>query len=365
MSLAQNLLRAAALTHFKLQSKGDLVPGDGVRALAAALPRCRLLNWRHIVLPSSQILDRAIDLRWPEVAGTVSIKVRGQTGTEIFFKIKRRSTLKKLMDVYVQRQQTTLSAFRFIFDGNRIRNPETETPYDLEMENGDVIDAMLEQVGFVDFGGWQGSVGRQFLLDANCVARLEDSQEIARSLGGSLSAAPECFEDDTLIDAEGCARLISVLEHKRSKMHASPVDLQVELTRAELRATIGSDTLATLCARFHEPFDRIKLRRVQALRAPADKGQHANDETAAPIMCIGFHLDRTSVRTMQIPLNDEASYAGGRLLFATGRGMLRPRRSAGSATIHDNTIAHGGTQMTRGGRYGLFLIRSNRNVVAD
>ena len=97
-----------------------------------------------------------------------------QDGTEVFFKIKRKSPLKKLMDVYAQRQGGTTNAYRFIFDGNRI--VETQTPDDvrtppatvthsataactqqraltlrvrtqLEMENDDVIDAMLEQVG--------------------------------------------------------------------------------------------------------------------------------------------------------------------------------------------------------------------------
>ena len=51
----------------------------------------------------------------------------------------------KLMDVYAQRQGGTTNAYRFIFDGNRI--VETQTPFNLQMENDDVIDAMLEQRG--------------------------------------------------------------------------------------------------------------------------------------------------------------------------------------------------------------------------
>ena len=47
----------------------------------------------------------------------------------MFFKIKRKSPLKKLMDVYAQRQGGTPSAYRFIFDGNRI--VETQTPDDV------------------------------------------------------------------------------------------------------------------------------------------------------------------------------------------------------------------------------------------
>ena len=74
----------------------------------------------------------------------VSLKVRGQDGTEVYFKIRSHSPLKKLMDVYAQRQHRP-RAYRFIFDGNRI--VETQRPIDLQMDDNDVIDAMLEQVG--------------------------------------------------------------------------------------------------------------------------------------------------------------------------------------------------------------------------
>ena len=75
----------------------------------------------------------------------VSLKVRGQDGTEVSFKVRSHTPLKKLMEVYAQRQGGTPSAYRFIFDGNRI--VETQRPIDLEMDDGDVIDGMLEQVG--------------------------------------------------------------------------------------------------------------------------------------------------------------------------------------------------------------------------
>ena len=37
------------------------------------------------------------------------------------------------------------NTWRFIFDGERIK--ETDSPESLEMENGDEIDVMVEQVG--------------------------------------------------------------------------------------------------------------------------------------------------------------------------------------------------------------------------
>ena len=75
----------------------------------------------------------------------LNIKVKAQDGTEIFFKIKKSTQLKKLMDAYCQRQGLSNNQCRFIFDGERIK--EDDTPDTLEMENGDEIDVMVEQTG--------------------------------------------------------------------------------------------------------------------------------------------------------------------------------------------------------------------------
>ena len=75
----------------------------------------------------------------------INIKVKAQDGTEIFFKIKRSTVLKKLMDAYCTRQGLNNNQCRFIFDGERLK--DDDTPDKLEMENGDEIDVMVEQTG--------------------------------------------------------------------------------------------------------------------------------------------------------------------------------------------------------------------------
>ncbi|KAK2987029.1 hypothetical protein RJ640_004755 [Escallonia rubra] len=57
----------------------------------------------------------------------INLKVKGQDGNEVFFRIKRSTQLKKLMGAYCDRQSMELSS--------------------LEMEDGDEIDAMLHQTG--------------------------------------------------------------------------------------------------------------------------------------------------------------------------------------------------------------------------
>ena len=61
------------------------------------------------------------------------------------FKMKKTIPMSRLMNAYCQRQGVNLNAVRFIFDGSRINS--SQTPEDLEMEDGDVIDVMMEQVG--------------------------------------------------------------------------------------------------------------------------------------------------------------------------------------------------------------------------
>ncbi|GMP53871.1 hypothetical protein CsSME_00019206 [Camellia sinensis var. sinensis] len=60
-------------------------------------------------------------------------------------KIKRSTQLKKLMNAYCDRQSVEMNSIAFLFDGRRLRGEQT--PDELEMEDGDEIDAMLHQTG--------------------------------------------------------------------------------------------------------------------------------------------------------------------------------------------------------------------------
>ncbi|CAK9226638.1 unnamed protein product [Sphagnum troendelagicum] len=77
----------------------------------------------------------------------INLKVKGQDGGEVFFRIKSTATLKKLMHAYCDRQSVDPQSIAFLFDGRRLR--AEQTPAELEMEDGDEIDAMLHQTGGV------------------------------------------------------------------------------------------------------------------------------------------------------------------------------------------------------------------------
>ncbi|KAJ8648856.1 hypothetical protein MRB53_001879 [Persea americana] len=75
----------------------------------------------------------------------INLKVKGQDGNEVFFRIKRSTQLRKLMTAYCDRQSVDFNSIAFLFDGRRLR--VDQTPDELEMEDGDEIDAMLHQTG--------------------------------------------------------------------------------------------------------------------------------------------------------------------------------------------------------------------------
>ncbi|KAI9020732.1 ubiquitin-related domain-containing protein [Phycomyces nitens] len=75
----------------------------------------------------------------------INLKVVGSDKSEVFFKIKRATPLKKLMDAYLDRQGKAPGSVRFLYDGNRVL-PEN-TPEQLDMDDGDCIDVWVEQLG--------------------------------------------------------------------------------------------------------------------------------------------------------------------------------------------------------------------------
>lgn len=70
---------------------------------------------------------------------------------------------------------------------------------------------------------------------------------------------------------------------------------------------------------------------------------------------IDFHTDY-SLKTLQLSLNDDSEYVGGRLLYVTNGKVESPVRKRGTVTVHNNKIVHGVTRLVSGIRFGLFFL---------
>ncbi|CAD7670505.1 unnamed protein product [Nyctereutes procyonoides] len=76
----------------------------------------------------------------------INLKVAGQDGSVVQFKIKRHTPLSKLMKTYCE-QGLSMRQIRFRFDGQPIN--ETDTSAQLAMEDEDTIDMFQQQTGGV------------------------------------------------------------------------------------------------------------------------------------------------------------------------------------------------------------------------
>lgn len=82
----------------------------------------------------------------PDIKPETHINLKVSDGSsEIFFKIKKTTPLKRLMEAFAKRQGKEIESLRFLYDGVRVL-PD-QTPEDLDMEDNDIIEAHREQIG--------------------------------------------------------------------------------------------------------------------------------------------------------------------------------------------------------------------------
>ena len=184
----------------------------------------------------------------------INLTVVTMDGNEIYFRCKVTTPLKRLMDAFCNRQGVSRNSVRFWFDGNTIN--ETQTPEQLLMADGDVIDVMVEQRGSV--GEWEpahtSSDAEQLLLstateDVDAATALD----IERTASGphlSRRAPPASFESvDALLTPAQCARLVAHTERLASELppaqRAAP-DAKLDVSAEELAQLVGPGVLASL-----------------------------------------------------------------------------------------------------------------------
>lgn len=85
---------------------------------------------------------------------TLELRVRDQTGDEMYFKVKKGTKFQKIFDAYAMKRGVPSATLRFMHDGERI-TPD-QSPKTLELENDEQIDVFLQTVGGV-FSSSSGS----------------------------------------------------------------------------------------------------------------------------------------------------------------------------------------------------------------
>jgi len=73
------------------------------------------------------------------------IKVKNSGGDEVTFKVKPDTAFHKIFGAYAAQKGVDPESLTFLFDGKRVKG--TETPKMLELEDEDMLDVTMAQVG--------------------------------------------------------------------------------------------------------------------------------------------------------------------------------------------------------------------------
>nr|AXF48658.1 HisSumoTEV-GFP [Cloning vector pT7pelBSUMOGFP] len=123
--------------------------------LLAAQPAMAMSHHHHhhgsSGMSDSEVNQEAKPEVKPEVKPETHINLKVSDGSsEIFFKIKKTTPLRRLMEAFAKRQGKEMDSLRFLYDGIRIQ--ADQTPEDLDMEDNDIIEAHREQIGGATYG---------------------------------------------------------------------------------------------------------------------------------------------------------------------------------------------------------------------
>jgi len=308
-----------------------------------------------------------------KVIDCIRINVVTQDGNEMFFKCKHWTPFSKLMNAFCQRQGVRMTEVRFLFDGQRLR--PNQTPEELDMEDGDVIDVMREQM---NVGEWtqasapQTSAAELLLFEA-ANARVDSAMvlEIERTATGphlSHRAPRASYESvGALLTAAQCAQLVA---HTERMVNTSPpadgtavdvkLDVKLDVTAAELLQAVGPGVLEAVMRLGATQFTEADC---SALAIPSRivlRRSAAADGASTAVRRIGWHRDWCRA-VVSISLSD--THEGACLLFAMDGRVHCPARPVGSAVAHNQAAVHGVSAITKGVRYNLIATFGDPQVL--
>jgi TATA-binding protein-associated factor Taf7 len=78
----------------------------------------------------------------------INVIIRDQRGSDVTLKVKRTTKVHKVINTYCKKRAVDPGLFKFLFDGQRVQVSDKQlTVGELGMEDSDVLDAVVEQVG--------------------------------------------------------------------------------------------------------------------------------------------------------------------------------------------------------------------------
>ena len=129
------------------------------------------------------------------VGSTINLKLVTQDGVETYLRCKSNTPMQKLMHAFCSKLGVNINSVRFLFDGKRVN--ESQTPAQLDMESGDVLDVMVEEYGLM--------VQHQLLHGMQAEMEDESEDEEGNQLRNAMAASCHSYEREQILRAQAAS----------------------------------------------------------------------------------------------------------------------------------------------------------------